>query len=73
MLSIHCSDKWNHHEYLNKELEKKVGVIVLMFVRCYSFCDDETKNRCSRLLNDILISHCEDTEGFILISFLFIL
>ena len=56
-----------------EELEKKVGVIVILFVRCYSCCDDETKNRCSRLLNDILISHCEDIEGFFLFSFFFIL
>lgn len=38
-------------------------MIAGMLVRCYMCCEDETRNRCSRLLNEILISNCEDYEA----------
>lgn len=38
-------------------------MIAGMLIRCYMCCEDETRNRCSRLMNEILISNCEDYEA----------
>lgn len=44
-------------------IEKKMGIIPVVLFRCYGVSDDEIRSRCSRLLNEILVSNCETEEG----------
>ena len=48
---------------LPNELSGKLSSIAHHFVQCCTCCQDESRNRCSRLLNDILLSGCEDDES----------
>ena len=38
-------------------------MIPSVLLRCYGVSEDETRNRCCRLLNEILISNCTSEEG----------
>ena len=63
ILSIHCSPYWNRGESVDPALSASMGVIAAMVVRCFACCTDDTKNRCSRLLNEILVSNCSSDES----------
>lgn len=41
----------------------KLNSVVVHFVQCFNCCQDDSRNRCSRLLNDILLNGCEDDES----------
>lgn len=40
-----------------------MSVIPVVLFRCYGVSEDEIRNRCCRLLNEILVSNCETEEG----------
>ena len=44
-------------------VEEKMSVIPVVLFRCYGVSEDEIRNRCCRLLNEILVSNCETEEG----------
>ena len=44
-------------------VEEKMSMIPVALFRCYGVSEDEIRNRCCRLLNEILVSNCETEEG----------
>ena len=63
IVAIHLSDAWNAHKRPSSSLSSKLGFVVAVLLRCYGVSEDDTRNRCSRLLNEIFISNCADEEG----------
>lgn len=63
IIAIHLSDAWNAHQRPSAALSSKLGFVAPILLRCYGVSEDDTRNRCSRLLNEILVSNCADEEG----------
>ena len=40
-----------------------MGPIPAVLLRCYGVSEDETRNRCCRLLNEIMVGGCESEEA----------